>query len=196
MTLLWDDLALRWPSFEMTSLWDDLILRWPRAIYWSNSPAIIIRIILDAPYWWAMSLCVKQWGRILGNAEFICKPMCPPTWWAWHSRRVGCVCKGSILLLLFLLCKVHSIKSFVVVPASTEIPYSYLAVIGCREEEKFTGLWMKLNNTAKTNKQTKTNYQTDNIISISWLQTTEGCVFHYRGFPLTSKTKSSSLSSL
>ena len=72
--------------------------------YWPNSPDVIIKIILEAPFWWSMSTCVIQsihalcsekCALFLGNATFIRKPIDHQHGERGISCRVWRACKGS-----------------------------------------------------------------------------------------------------
>ena len=65
-------------------------------MYWSNSPDVIIRIILDASFWWLMSMRVIQRSAHLSHAAITRKPIDHQHVERGISRRVWRTCKGSI----------------------------------------------------------------------------------------------------
>ena len=76
-------------------------------LYWSISPDVIIRKTLNAPYWWAISLCVysmlcvMQWSAHFRRHVNL---TCPPTWWAWHQS--PCVtCAQGVNMQMFNVSK-------------------------------------------------------------------------------------------
>ena len=61
--------------------------------YWPNSPAVIIRIVLDAPSWWSISLCIIQWSvhfrrRCVFTQTYWPPQISNPTW-DWHNFQHG-----------------------------------------------------------------------------------------------------------